>query len=431
MKKVITYGTYDLFHKGHYNILKRAKEYGDYLIVGVTGENYDIGRGKLSVHDSLAERIENVKNTGLVDQIIVEEYLGQKISDIVKYDVDTFVIGDDWKGKFDHLSRYCNMVYLERTKGISSTQIRKENFATHNVGIVTDLQDDNNFVSESKLVNGFNVIGAYAQDVNLRNEFAKKYGFENSFNSYSELIESSDIVYVRTKIRNRSSYISEAIENGKHVISDSPFSLEESEQSHLYELAKKHDVILMDNIKMVHIHVFNQLLWMTQGGLIGDILSMNCSISRDDKSRDNILFDLLSLALVPILKIQGQDFKNLKINKTYGPDGVEFASLFFEYENSNAIVNVGNSIRVDNQLEIIGTEGTIRSKDKWWRGNYFEVERTDADHIEVYNTNYAGNGFKYLLKAVSVMLTNDRIDSMGVFEDESVKIAEIMEKVNS
>jgi len=170
---------------------------------------------------------------------------------------------------------------------------------------------------------------------------------------------------------------------------------------------------------------------MTQGGLIGDILSMNCSISRDDKSRDNILFDLLSLALVPILKIQGQDFKNLKINKTYGPDGVEFASLFFEYENSNAIVNEGNSIRVDNQLEIIGTEGTIRSKDKWWRGNYFEVERTDADHIEVYNTNYAGNGFKYLLKAVSVMLTNDRIDSMGVFEDESIKIAEIMEKVNS
>ena len=92
---------------------------------------------------------------------------------------------------------------------------------------------------------------------------------------------------------------------------------------------------------------------------------------------------------------------------------------------------MGNSIRVDNQLEIIGTEGTIRSKDKWWRGNYFEVERTDADHIEVYNTNYAGNGFKYLLKAVSVMLTNDRIDSMGVFEDESIKIAEIMEKVNS
>ena len=125
MKKVITYGTYDLFHQGHYNMLKRAREYGDYLIVGVTGENYDIARGKLSVKESLAKRIENVRNTGLADQIIVEEYLGQKIDDIVKYGIDVLVIGDDWRGKFDHLSKYCELVYLDRTKGISSTQGRE------------------------------------------------------------------------------------------------------------------------------------------------------------------------------------------------------------------------------------------------------------------------------------------------------------------
>ena len=143
MKKIITYGTFDMFHQGHYNILKRAKDYGDYLIVGVTGENYDIGRGKLSVHDTLATRIENVKNTGLVDEIIVEEYLGQKIGDIIKYDIDSFVIGDDWVGKFDHLSRYCNMVYLERTKGISSTKLREETFEKYDIGIITDEIDDN------------------------------------------------------------------------------------------------------------------------------------------------------------------------------------------------------------------------------------------------------------------------------------------------
>lgn len=430
MKKVITYGTYDLFHKGHYNILKRAKEYGDYLIVGVTGENYDIGRGKLSVHDSLADRIENVKNTGFVDQVIVEEYLGQKITDIVKYDVDTFVIGDDWRGKFDHLSRYCNMVYLERTKGISSTQIRKETFTTYSVGIVTDLPDDNTMVAESKLVNGFDVIGVYAADEGLRENFAKRYSLEKQFDSYDDLLDESDIVYIRTKTNNRSLYIKDALEHKKHVICDPPFSLNLEEEKHLFELAKKNNVILIENVKMVHIHVFNQLLWMTQGGLIGDILSINCSISREDRTRENIIYDLLFLALIPILKIQGQDFDKLKINKTYGDEGPDFVSLFFEYENSNAIVNVGNSIRVNNQLEIIGTKGTIRCNDRWWRGNYFEMEKTIEDDVEVYNTNYIGNGFKYLLKAISTMLNNNRIDSMGVFTDESIKITEIMEKVS-
>jgi len=158
MKKIITYGTFDLFHKGHYNILKRAKEYGDYLIVGVTGVNYDIGRGKLNVHDTLATRIENVKNTGFADEIIVEEYLGQKIEDIIKYNIDTFVIGDDWKGKFDHLSRYCDVVYLERTKGISSTQIRKKTFEQYTIGIICgDYADDNQIINESELVNEFEV----------------------------------------------------------------------------------------------------------------------------------------------------------------------------------------------------------------------------------------------------------------------------------
>ena len=107
MKKVITYGTFDLFHIGHLNLLKRAKELGDYLIVGVTSESYDRSRGKLNVRQSLAERMDNVKRTELADEIIVEEYKGQKIEDIQKYNVDIFVIGSDWKGKFDYLKKYC------------------------------------------------------------------------------------------------------------------------------------------------------------------------------------------------------------------------------------------------------------------------------------------------------------------------------------
>ena len=101
MKKVITYGSFDLFHTGHYNLLKRAKALGDYLIVGVTTEQYDEYRGKMNVVDSLMERIENIKATGFADEIIIEDHPGQKVEDIQKFNVDIFAIGSDWTGTFD------------------------------------------------------------------------------------------------------------------------------------------------------------------------------------------------------------------------------------------------------------------------------------------------------------------------------------------
>ena len=126
MVKVITYGTYDLLHYGHIRLLERAKALGDYLIVGVTADDYDKTRGKINVQQSLMERIEAVKATGLADQIIVEEYEGQKIDDIRRYDVDVFAIGSDWQGKFDYLNEYCRVVYLDRTEGVSSSELRAE-----------------------------------------------------------------------------------------------------------------------------------------------------------------------------------------------------------------------------------------------------------------------------------------------------------------
>ena len=121
MKKVITYGTYDLLHYGHIRLLERAKALGDYLIVGITSEAFDKARGKINVQQSLMERIAAVRATGLADKIIVEEYEGQKIDDIQRYDVDIFAIGSDWKDKFDYLKEYCQVVYLDRTEGISTS----------------------------------------------------------------------------------------------------------------------------------------------------------------------------------------------------------------------------------------------------------------------------------------------------------------------
>lgn len=430
MRKVITYGTFDLFHKGHYNILKRAKEHGDYLIVGVTGETYDIGRGKLNVHDSLATRIENVKNTGFADEIIVEEYLGQKIGDIIKYDIDAFVIGDDWVGKFDHLSRYCEMIYLERTKGISSTQIREESFAQYKIGIVADTPYDNDLIAESELVNGFEVKNVYCEDEAVLNDFQKRYNVENACKTYDDLLSASDIIFVRCAIKGRYDYILKALNAGKHVIYDPPATFDREKFQKLLDLSKEKNVILMANIKMVYIYIFNQLLWMTQGGLIGDILSFNCSVSKNDANRSNLFYELSTSSLLTMLKVMGQDFITSDFKVIKDGDNIEFASMHFVYPAGRAVINVGDKVRVENQLEIIGTDATIRMKGDWWRSKNFELHSSSSKDVQSYTTNFEGNGFKYLLKAMLNMLNNNKIKSMGVFEDESIKIVEILEQVN-
>ena len=135
-KKVITYGSFDLFHEGHYQLLKRAKELGDYLIVGVTTEHYDRLRGKLNLVDSICTRITNVQNTGFADEVIVEDHEGQKIEDIQKYGIDVFTLGSDWVGRFDYLRQYCEVVYLPRTVGISSSDIRNIRQKIVRLGII-------------------------------------------------------------------------------------------------------------------------------------------------------------------------------------------------------------------------------------------------------------------------------------------------------
>lgn len=125
MKRVITYGTFDLFHIGHLNLLKRAKALGDYLIVAVSSDEFNLQKGKVcKIKDT--DRMQIVEAIKYVNQVIPETSWDQKIEDVKKYDVDVFVMGDDWKGKFDFLKDYCEVVYLPRTEGISSTQLKEE-----------------------------------------------------------------------------------------------------------------------------------------------------------------------------------------------------------------------------------------------------------------------------------------------------------------
>ena len=126
MRKVITYGTFDLLHAGHINLLCRAKELGDYLIVVVSTDEFNWNEKQKKCYFSYEERKKLVEAVRYVDLVIPEENWDQKISDVKEYHVDTFVMGDDWKGKFDFLKDYCEVVYLPRTEGISTTKIKQD-----------------------------------------------------------------------------------------------------------------------------------------------------------------------------------------------------------------------------------------------------------------------------------------------------------------
>ena len=187
MVKVITYGTYDLLHYGHIRLLERAKALGDYLIVGVTADDFDKTRGKINVQQSLMERIEAVRATGIADEIIIEEYEGQKIDDIRKYDVDIFTVGSDWKGTFDYLNEYCKVVYLDRTEGISSTEIRSEKRQVK-LGIVGESLQAEKVARECEYVNGLEISGVYTSNNHLE--------IQNKQNSFQDLIDCSDALYI-------------------------------------------------------------------------------------------------------------------------------------------------------------------------------------------------------------------------------------------
>jgi len=125
MKKVITYGTFDLLHWGHINIFRRAKEMGDYLIVAISTDEFNRLKHKQAYHNYENRKL-ILEAIRYVDEVIPENNWEQKVEDVQKHGVDVFVMGDDWKGEFDFLKDHCEVVYLERTEGISTSQIKNE-----------------------------------------------------------------------------------------------------------------------------------------------------------------------------------------------------------------------------------------------------------------------------------------------------------------
>lgn len=439
MKKVITYGSFDLFHEGHYQLLKRAKKLGDHLTVGVTTEHFDVMRGKLNLVDSIMTRIENVKRTGFADEIIVEDHEGQKIEDIQRLGIDVFTLGSDWAGRFDYLKQYCEVIYLPRTEGISSTVLRDKRHGIVRIGIIGTGRIAPRFFKETSFVSGIEVVSAYNPETESAKAFEEQYQIHTWTDRFDEFLSETDAVYVASPNETHSDYVRRALLNGRHVLCEKPMTFTYEEAVELYELAHEKGVVLMEGIRTAYLPGFLQLLSVAKNGTIGEICDVEACFTRlgtpgsremSDAKYSGAFLEYGSYTMLPIIKLFGKDYRDVKIDSIYGKDGIDvFTKVHFEYENRFATAKSGAGVKSEGQLVIAGTKGYIIAKSPWWLTREFDVRFEDPNIIEHHETSFSGeDGLRYEIVEFVSKINGTGGNDYKLTAEESIAMAKVVEQ---
>lgn len=418
MTKVITYGTYDLLHFGHKKLLERAKALGDYLIVGVTSDDYDRTRGKINASQSLMERIEAVKSLGIADEIIVEEYEGQKIDDIRRLGVDIFTVGSDWEGYFDYLNEYCKVVYLPRTEGVSSSEIRAERQMLK-LGIYGNGRVAEKYRTECGFVNGLECVGMASNN-----------------EEYADILDKCDAVYIQTHPRDHVRHIRQALEAGRHVICESPIALSAEDCKSLFDLAADKKLVLMDAIKTAYSTAYNRLLLLVKSGKIGEVMSVDATCTslmppyssvEELKERWNARQAWAPAALLAVFQILGCDYEDCHKTSFYAPgtnDFDIFTKYDFKYPSAVATVKVGKGVKSEGDLIVSGTKGYVYVPAPWWKMDYFEVRYENIADNRRYFYQLDGEGIRYELVMFAKLISVNFVSNIK--KDESISISTLM-----
>lgn len=440
MKKVITYGTYDLLHEGHLNLLRRAKALGDYLIVGVTNDSFDRERGKLNVRDNVLERVEAIRATGIADKIIIEDYVGQKIDDIQRYDVDIFAIGSDWEGKFDYLSEYCKVVYLPRTEGVSSTMLRAESEIIINIGVVGCGRIATRFLGEVSKVDAAHISGLY--DINREAAEGLTNNKELICNSFEELVDRSNAIYIATPHLAHYAQAKYALEQGRHVLCETPMVLRGSEAEELYALAEERGLVLLEANKTAFCPAFNHLITLIKSGLIGDVVGIDASESKlwgEDKLRRELdpneaggsMHEMGSYPLLPIIKLLGTDYENINLYSRMNQNGVDvYTRGIMRYLSAVASFQLGLGVKTEGNLVISGTQGYAYVPSPWWKTDYFELRYEDQNRNKKYFYKWDEPGLRYEIQEFVSCIINRR-SSARLTPAQSVAMAHVMEQFDN
>lgn len=435
MTTVITYGTFDVFHRGHLRLLERAKALGDRLIVGVTSPEFDRNRGKLNVSEGLHERIRNVEATGLADLILVEEHQGQKIRDVLQFKADIFAIGSDWEGHFDYLNRYCRVVYLPRTPGVSSTQVRADQSRHLRLGIVGTGRIAHRMVAEAKYVSGAEVTSVYNPRQESALSFMRTHGLLAAYSKWDEFISEVDAAYVATPHHTHMEYAQMALASGRHVLCEKPASLSVADLVTAKRLADQKNLVFLEGVKTAFLPGFERMIHLVHSGVIGEVRAIRCSFTKlvPASQREwrapsaGSMTELGSYGLLPILKILGSrpPQGSFVVHAENGVDA--FTSARFVYPDAIGSFDVGLGVKSEGSLIVSGTTGFLRVPAPWWLTRSFEIHREDPSLIEQVSVPFEGDGLRYELSEFVRLINTPGETSIAMPFSDSLVAASVME----
>ena len=399
MVKVITYGTYDMLHFGHIRLLERAKALGDYLIVGVTADGFDLTRGKINV--------------------------------------DIFTVGSDWEGKFDYLNEYCKVIYLPRTQGVSSSEIRSTNRELR-LGLVGESAHLIKFYKECSYVNGVKVIGVCVSDKSTVERDLGKIPFVTS--DFYSLLNHVDAVYLLSHPTKHYVQAKKALQKKKHVLCEAPISLKVSEAEELYKLADTQGCVIMSGIKTAFSTAYYRLVLLVKSGRIGKPVSIDttCTSMRffnpdDDKSLDTDWNSICSwgpAAMLPVFHILGTNYIKKEIITSFANEDRmydRFTHVNFLYNNAVATVKVAKGIKAEGELVISGTEGYIYVPAPWWKTDYFEIRYENQADNKKFFYQLEGEGIRYeLLNFLNII--NNFQENHYITREVSLAIVAVIEQ---
>ena len=439
MKTVITYGVFDLFHQGHENLLRRAKALGDRLIVGVTTDQFAYERGKYNVVEPLEVRLRHVQECHFADQVIIEDHYGQKAEDIAAYGADVFAIGDDWLGKFDHLQDLCEVVYLPRTPGISSTELRGGELETLRIGLIGCGRIARRFLREA----------AFVRDVQISCFYHPRPDRSGSVASFraehpeiplvrtpEKLFDQADAVYIASPHETHYEYAKEALQAGCHVLCEKPMALERARAEELFALAAEKQLVLMEALKTAYCPGFLRLISLCRSGMIGEILAVDGAFTRltpggcrewEDKAFGGSFLELGSYLLLPVVKLLGTRGLEIGFSSVWedGVDALTRLQVRAGERSASLLAGIGGKSLGD--LVISGTKGYFRVEAPWWKTSYFEIGYEDPSKLTRFACSFEGDGMRYEIADLLHRVRGHQGRDYKLTPEESIAMAGAME----